>query len=88
MTLQTAASHKGFGAVLLQEGKPVYFASKANTRAQKGFAAIMKEALGTAWGLEKLHHFLYGRKLLIHTDLKPLEVILTRSLFESSPYLQ
>ena len=34
--LQTDASIKGLGACLLQEGKPIYFASKALTEAQKG----------------------------------------------------
>ena len=38
--LQTDASIKGFGACLLQEEKPVYFASKAPTEAQKGYVAI------------------------------------------------
>ena len=33
--LQTDASIKGLGAFLLQDGKPVYFASKALTEAQK-----------------------------------------------------
>ena len=33
--LQTDASIKGLGACLLQDGKPVYFASKALTEASK-----------------------------------------------------
>ena len=33
--LQTDASIKGLGACLLQEERPVYFASKALTEAQK-----------------------------------------------------
>ena len=36
-TLQTDASVKGFGACLLQDDRPVYFASKALTNAQKGY---------------------------------------------------
>ena len=70
MTLQTDASNKGFGAVLLQEGKLVHFASKAITKAQEGFAAIYKEELDVAWELEKFHYFLYGRKSLIQADHK------------------
>ena len=34
-TLQTDASVKGLGACLLQDDRPVYFASKALTNAQK-----------------------------------------------------
>ena len=36
MVLQTDASCKGLGACLLQNEKPVYFASKALTETQKG----------------------------------------------------
>ena len=38
--LQTDASTKGLGACLLQEEKPVYFASKALTETQRGYVAI------------------------------------------------
>ena len=36
MVLQTDASIKGLGACLMQQGKPVYFTSKALTETQKG----------------------------------------------------
>ena len=38
--LQTDASIKGLGVCLLQDEKPVYFASKALTEVQKGYVAI------------------------------------------------
>ena len=41
--LQTDASIKGLGAWLLQDEKPVYFASKALTEEQKGYVAIELE---------------------------------------------
>ena len=43
--LQTDASIKGLGTCLLQNGKPVYFASKALTETQKGYIAIKLESL-------------------------------------------
>ena len=46
--LQADASIKGLGACLLQEEKPVYFASKAPTEAQKGYVAIELESLAVA----------------------------------------
>ena len=55
--LQTDASIKGPGACLLQEEKPIYFASKALTEAQKGYVAIKIELLAVAWAMEKFHHF-------------------------------
>ena len=49
MILQTDASSKGLGACLLQEGKLVYFTSKALTETQKGYVAIELESLMVAW---------------------------------------
>ena len=46
--LQTDAGIKGLGACLLQEDKPVYFASKALTDDQKGYVAIELELLAVA----------------------------------------
>ena len=41
---QTDAGIKGQGACLLQEERPVYFASKALTEAQKGYITIVLES--------------------------------------------
>ena len=49
--LQTDASTKGLGACLLQEDKPIYFASKALTEMQKGYVAIEIESLTVAWAV-------------------------------------
>ena len=63
--LQTDASCKGLGACLLQNEKPVYFASKALTEMQKGYVAIELELLAVAWAMEKFHHFLYGNEFTL-----------------------
>ena len=77
--LQTDASIKGLGACLLQEGKPVFFASKAHTEAQKEYIAIELESLVVAWAMEKFHPFLYGNHFILETDCKPLEAILLKA---------
>ena len=51
MILQTDASIKGPGVCLLQEGKPIYFTSKALTEVQKGYIAIGLESLAVAWAI-------------------------------------
>ena len=81
--LQTDASIKGLGACLLHDDKPVYFANKALTVAQKGYVAIESESIVVAWAMEKFHHFLYASHFILETDQKPLEAILSKSL-ESS----
>ena len=52
--LQTNASCKGLGACLLQNEKPVYFASKVLTEMQKGYVAIELESLAVTWGYGKI----------------------------------
>ena len=86
--LQTDASLKGFGACLLQEEKPVYFASKALTEAQNRYVAIKIESLAAAWAMEKFHHFLYASHFILETDQKLLEAILSNSLNLATPRIQ
>ena len=86
--LQTDAHIKGLGACLLQEEKPVYFASKALTKAQKGYVVIEIESLAVAWAMEKFHHFSYASHFILESDWKPLEPILSKSLNQATPRLQ
>ncbi|CAB4040572.1 Hypothetical predicted protein, partial [Paramuricea clavata] len=79
-TIQTDASLKGLGAVLLQGGQPVCYASKALTEAEQRYSNIEREALGVVWGLERFHYFVYGKKCTVHTDHKPLETIFRKKL--------
>ena len=58
LTLQTDESLKGLDAVLLQEGHPIYFASKSLKTHQKPHVAIDSESLVFAWAMEKKHLFL------------------------------
>ena len=88
MVLQTDARIKGLGTCLLQQGKPVYFASKALTETQKGYVAIELESLVVTWAMGKFHHFLYGTHFILETDQKLLEAILSKSLNQATPQLQ
>ena len=86
--LQTDASTKGLGACLLQDNKPIYFASKALTETQRGYVAIEIESIAVAWAVENFLHFLYGCHFILETYQKPLEAILSRSLNQATPWLQ
>ena len=85
---QTDGSINGLGACLLQDEKPVYFASKALTDAQWRYVAIELELLAVASAMEKFHHFLYASHFILETDQKPLEVILSKSIKQAIPRLQ
>ena len=73
---------------MLQEERAVYFASKALTKAQKGYIAIELESLAVAWAMEKFHHFLYASHFIFETDQKPLEAILSKSLNQAKSRLK
>ena len=85
--LQKDASVKGLGACLLQDQKPVYFASKALKETQHGYMAIEIESLAVAWEMEIFHHFLYANHFILEIDQKPLEAILFKSLNQATPRL-
>ena len=86
--LQTNASIKGLGTCLLQEEKPVYFASKALTDAKWEYVAIELESPAVAWVMEKFHHFLYANHFIVEMAQKPLEAILSKSINQATPKLQ
>ena len=43
-------SKKGFGAVILQEEQPIYYASRALTSAEKNYQNLEREAQAAVWG--------------------------------------
>ena len=79
---------KGWVLCLLQNQKPVYFASRALSEMQKGYVVIELKSLAVAWAMEKFHHFLYSNEFVLETDQKPLEAILSKSLNQATPRLQ
>ena len=87
-TLQTDASKKGLGAVLLQNSIPVMFTSRALTGSERNYQNLERECLATIWGMEKFHYFLYGKELTLETDQKPLVSIYKKHMVEISPRIQ
>ena len=65
MTLQTDASKKGLGAVLLQNSRPVMFASRALTGSERNYQNLERECLAMIWGMEKFQYFLYGKEFTL-----------------------
>ena len=70
--LEADASSHGLGAVIIQNGQPITYASRSLTTAQTHYAQIEKELLAIVFGFERFNQYLYGKHVLVHTDHKPL----------------
>ena len=60
IVIQCDASQAGLGAVLLQDNKPVEFASRAMTKTEQSYAQIEKEQLGICFAMERFHTYVYA----------------------------
>ena len=78
--IQCVASGKGLGAVLLQDDKPVCYASRALTGADSRYAPTEAEMLAVVFAYRKFHQYIYGRSVVVETDHKPLQAISTKPL--------
>lgn len=86
--LSVDASSEGIGAVILQEGTPVAYASRALTDCQRRYAQIEKELLAIVYGCEKFHQYVYGKEIVVESDHKPLESIFKKPLHQAPMRLQ
>ena len=59
---------------------PTAFASKSLTDTEWRYNNIEQEALGILHGLEKFHHYYFGREVLVITDYKPLVSIFKKHM--------
>ena len=71
------ASPVGVGAVLShimkdRSEKPIYFASRALSKAERYYAQIEREGLAVIFGVSNFHKYIYVREFTIITNHKPL----------------
>ena len=102
--LETDASGIGLGAALLQLRDdtscqthmapdntilcPITFASKSLMGAEHRYSNIKCEALSILHGLEKFHHYCFGREVLMITDHKPLVSMFKKDVATLSQCIQ
>lgn len=88
LMLQVDSSKDGLGAVLLQDGKPIEYASRALTASERKWAQIEKEALTVLYGVHRFDQYTYGQQVIVENDHKPLEAIIRKPLSNGPKRLQ
>ena len=83
--IQTDASKTGLSAVLLHEGQPVVYASRALIDTEHRYSNI--ELLGVVFGLKRLYHYTLGKSITVETDHNHSQVYEKR-LLQPRPRLQ
>ena len=78
------ASQSGLGALLLQDGKPIAYASRALSSAETRYAQIEKELLTVVFSFTKFHQYVYSKDVIVESDHKPLEAIMKKALAAAS----
>jgi len=87
--LSLDANSKHLGAILLQDNRPVAYASKALTICQQNYAQIEKEMFAIVFGCSKFHHYIYGMSIIeVEKDHKPLGSVLRKTLHQAPARLQ
>ena len=88
LVLQVDSSKDGLGAAILQDGRPIEYASRALTKAEQNWTQIEKETLSLVFGLERFDQYTFGRKVRVQNDHKPLATILRKPLSQASRRIQ
>ena len=100
--IKVDASKKGIRAIILQPDKkckntcnteipnnlkPVAYVSKTLTSCESNYSNIEKELLGVLFSVLHFKHFIYGQRVNIITDHKPLVSLFEKNLTSASPRL-
>lgn len=78
--LETDASSYGLGACLKQGDKIISFASRCLSDTEKDYGQIEKEFLAVFFACKKFHNYIYGRKVTVISDHRPLESIINKDI--------
>ena len=86
--VQADASLRGLGACLIQDGKPIAFASKSLTGVESHYANIERQLLTVIFAFIWFNTYLQGCRFTVQSDHNPLEMIHLKSMHNAPPRLQ
>ena len=72
----------------MQEGRPVASVSRSLSKSEKNYVAIELECLAIVFACQKFHQYIFGKKVRIETDHKPLEIIVRKPILSAPRRLQ
>jgi len=78
--IESDASGVGIGAVLMQEGQPLAFTSKALSPLHLSMSVYDKEMLAIVHAVTKWRPYLIGRRFQIRTDHRSLKYLLEQRI--------
>ena len=82
--IESDASNYGLGSVISHiypEGseKPIEYASRTLSKAERKYSQIDKEALAIIWSVKRFHYYVYGSSFELVSDYKPLIHIFSKN---------
>ena len=82
--IESDASKYGLGSVISHvypdgSEKPIEYASRTLSKAERKYSQIDKEALAIVWSVKRFHYYVYGRSFELISDHKPLIHIFGRN---------
>jgi transposase InsO family protein len=89
VTVEADSSEYGLGAVLLQGGQPVAFASRTLSKTERNYSQMEKECLAITFACNRFDQYLHGRdNITVLTDHQNLEVIFKKPILAAPKRLQ
>ena len=88
LTIQCDASSYALGGVLLQDGQPLAYTSRALTSTEVNYTQIEKEMLAVVHCCKKFHYCIFGHQTRVKSDHKPLQAIFSKPILSAPMRLQ